>query len=86
MENVENAKIDEQRPFIFAENDQKRNFEGGGLNLIISTPGTMASTPPRLVGTIYEHFAMLQWLLRSIVTLKQVADNSFNNEFPLIAG
>ena len=61
VKNVENAKIDEQRPFLFAENDQKRNFEGGGLNLIISTPGTMASsTPPRLVGTIYEHFAMLQ--------------------------
>ena len=61
VKNVENAKIDEQRPFLFAENDQKRNFEGGGeLNLIISTHGTMASTPPRLVGTIYEHFAMLQ--------------------------
>ena len=67
----------------------KKKFWGGEeeLNLIISTPGTMASsTPPRLVGTIYEHFAMLQWLLRSIVTLEQVADNSFNNEFPLIAG
>ena len=57
---MENAKIDEQRPFLFAENDQKEILRGGELNLIISTPGTMASTPPRLVGTIYEHFAMLQ--------------------------
>ena len=73
-------------PFFLQKMTKKEILRGGELNLIISTPGTMASTPPRLVGTIYEHFAMLQWLLRSIVTLEQVADNSFNNEFPLIAG